>query len=84
MIFIDNLDNNFWVKSDILARPTTPRGLKRIVLTRRIRASAGIFENKLLTSLLMKLFIKGLFLLLRNYKIQPFFINSNFSSGRVI
>jgi hypothetical protein len=31
----------------------------------------------------MKLFIKGLFLLLRNYKFQPFFINSNFSSGQV-
>jgi hypothetical protein len=31
----------------------------------------------------MIFFIKGLFLLLENYKFQPFFINLNFSSGRV-
>jgi hypothetical protein len=37
----DYLAHNYLANSNILARPTTPRGLKRIVLTRYNRASAG-------------------------------------------
>ncbi|MEA5260991.1 LytTR family DNA-binding domain-containing protein, partial [Arcicella aquatica] len=39
--------------------------------------------NKSLILIPMIFFIKRLYLLLRNYKFQPFFINSDFSSGRV-